>query len=125
MNPKQIVAATVAVATLSFAGLVSAQEATQAAWPDSIRTRAEIRAELEQARKDGSIKVRTLAYGQPAASTESRDEVRSELAQARKSGVKVSSVTYGQPASSTKSREEVRAETSAAHAATGLHRSAY
>src|SRR4029453_11229737 len=127
MNPKQVFIATVALASLSFAGVVSAQDATQVAWPDSTRTRADIRAELAQARKDGSIKVRSITYGQPAASAESRDEVRAELAQAKKDGsIKVRSITYGQPASSTKSREEVRAEMVAASAGAGLlHRKAY
>jgi hypothetical protein len=127
MNPRQVFIATVAIAALSSAGLVAAQEATQVAWPDSTRTRAEISAELAQARKDGSIKVRSITYGQPAASAESRDEVQAELAQAKKDGsIKVRSITYGQPASSTKSREEVRAEMVAASAGAGLlHRKAY
>ena len=80
MNSRQIFLATVAVAFVSFAGLVSAQEATQTAWPDSSRTRAEVRAELAQAQMDGSIKVRSITYGQPAMSTQSREDVRAERA---------------------------------------------
>jgi hypothetical protein len=120
MNPRQILLGTLAIATVSYAHLACAQEATQAAWPDSTQTRATVQAELAQARQDRSIKVSSVTYGQPAASARSRDDVRAELAQARASGIKVSSVTYGQPASSTRSREEVRAETAAAHGGAGM-----
>src|SRR4051812_36589824 len=116
MNPKQILIATIAVASLTSAGLVSAQEATQAAWPESTRTRAEVQADLVQARRDGSIKAASVTYGQPARSTLSREAVRDELAQAQRDGsIKVRSLAYGQPASSTLSREEVRADVAAAH----------
>jgi hypothetical protein len=115
MNPRRLFLATFAIASACYAGLASAQEATQAAWPDSTMTRAAVEAELAQAREDHSIKVSSVTYGQPAASATTREEVRAELARVRASGVKVSSITYGQPASSTRSREEVRAETAAAH----------
>jgi|RhiMethySRZTD1v2_1073278.scaffolds.fasta_scaffold1264866_2 hypothetical protein len=127
MQSRPIFRATVAVASLSFAAIVSAQEATQPMWPDSTRTRAEVMAELAQAKQDGSIKVRSVTYSQPPASTASRAQVMAELAQARTDGsINVSSVTYEQPAVSTLSRAEVRAELMTAHANTGMfHRKTY
>jgi len=120
MNSSRIFVATVVVASLSFAGLVSAQEASPAPSPASMRSRAEVRADLAQARKDGSIKVRSITYGQPAMSTRARDDVRAELAQAQMDGsIRVSSITYGQPAASTLSRQDVRAGMAAAHAGAG------
>ena len=52
------------------------------------KTRAEVRAELEQARRDGSIRVSSIAYNPliEAKSLKSRDEVRSETVAARLSG---------------------------------------
>jgi hypothetical protein len=52
------------------------------------KTRAEVRAELEQARRDGSIRVSSIAYNPltETRSLKSRDEVRSELIAARLSG---------------------------------------
>jgi len=122
MKPSQLFLATLAMAFLSFGSQAFAQEATQAAWAASTRTRADVMAELAQARKDGSIKVRSVTYGQAASSTQSRDEVRAELAQARAYGsINFSSVTYGQPAASTRARDDVRAEM--AHSgAKALHR---
>ena len=128
MTSSQIFIATVAVASLSFAGLVSAQEATQPAWPDSTLSRTAVMADLAQAKRDGSIKVRSITYGQPAASTMSREDVRMALAQAQRDGsIQVSALAYGQPAYSTRSREDVRAERAApAHASAGMpRRSAY
>ena len=124
MQPRQtIFLATVAAASLSFAALVSAEEATQTAWPDGSRARADVMAELAQAKRDGSIKVRSITYSPPAVSTMSRSQVEAELAQAQRDGsIKVRSITYGQPAMSTVSRAEVRADMAAAGM---LHRKTY
>jgi hypothetical protein len=52
------------------------------------KTRAEVRAELDQARRDGSIRVSSIAYNPliESRSLKSRDEVRSETIAARRSG---------------------------------------
>lgn len=54
----------------------------------STKSRAEVRAELDQARRDGSIRVSSIAYN-PALDSQSlktREEVRAELLAARRSG---------------------------------------
>ena len=127
MQSKPIFLATVALASVSFAAIVSAQEATQATWPASTRTRAEVMAEYQQAVRDGSIKVRSITYGQPAASAMSRDQVMADLAQAQRDGsINVSSITYEQPALSTMPREEVRSAMATSHSMPAwMHRKSY
>lgn len=54
----------------------------------STKTRAEVLAELAQARRDGSIRVSSIAYNpaQDSQSLKTREQVRSELMAARHSG---------------------------------------
>lgn len=73
------------VATGAFA-----QEATPDTWTQTgaTKTRAQVLAELDQARQDGSIRSGSIGYDFVAAATpsRSREEVRAELAHARSSG---------------------------------------
>ena len=67
-----------------------AQEATPDTWmkAGASKSRAQVKSELEQARKDGTIKAVTPGYdfvGQVAA-TKTREQVRAETAAARASG---------------------------------------
>ena len=78
-----------AVAALSFAALAGAQEATPDTWiteAKSVKSVAEVRAELAQARADGSIKAVSAGYIEKSAGQKTRAEVRAELAAARLSG---------------------------------------
>ncbi len=98
MNAKTIATALFALAALSSGA--QAQEATveaapqwtigrtaaTAAAPVAGKTREQVRAELEQARKDGSIKAWSAGYIEPLKSTKTRAEVLAELNDARRSG---------------------------------------
>ena len=50
------------------------------------KTREQVRAELEQARKDGTIKAWSAGYFEPVKSVKTRAEVLAELNDARRSG---------------------------------------
>jgi len=65
-----------------------AQEATPDTWQNVnlSKTRDQVRAELVQARKDGSIKAVSAGYIEPVKVSRSRADVRAELAAARASG---------------------------------------
>lgn len=86
MNKQMIVAAVFA----AFGASAFAQEA----YPDttwlttsSVKTRADVRAELDQAKADGSIKSGDIGYHYVARfSTKSREQVKSELMAAKASG---------------------------------------
>jgi hypothetical protein len=87
MNTRTLIAlATFAVA--ASAGTAFAQEATPDNWNDvvSTKTRAQVLAELKQARADGSIKAGSAGYLNPIVSQKSRDEVRGEVLAAARSG---------------------------------------
>ena len=95
MNAKTIATALFALAALSSGA--QAQEATfeaapqwtigrtaTAAAPVAGKTREQVRAELEQARKDGSIKAWSAGYIEPLKSVKTRAEVLAELNDARR-----------------------------------------
>ncbi len=65
-----------------------AQEATPDTWQNAhlSKTRDQVRAELVQARKDGSIKAVSAGYIEQVKVSRSRAEVQAELAAARASG---------------------------------------
>lgn len=121
-----------ALAALLFAGSAFAQEGTQdfQNLPQSSRTRAEVIAELQQARRDGTLERRGEAYGgfsgNAFASTRTRAEVLAEYDAARRARALDThsySATYGgfSPGEirSSRTREEVRAELAAAQKAQG------
>jgi Domain of unknown function (DUF4148) len=112
-----------ALSTLFAAGSALAQEGTQDFQNGSLssKTRAEVIAELHQARSAGSFDRAGDSYGTfPAtaiASTRSRSDVQAELAAAQRARALDSrnyAASYGSfrlgEISSTRSREEVRAE---------------
>lgn len=87
MNTRNILAlATFALAAAS--GSAFAQEATSDAWMNasSTKTRADVVAELKQARADGSIKAVSAGYLNPIVSQKSRADVRAEVLAAARSG---------------------------------------
>jgi hypothetical protein len=85
MNQKHLFAA-IALAVIGTAA--SAQEATSDAWMNvaSAKSFDQVRGELLQARKDGSIKATSSGYIEKAASVKSREQVRGEAIAARNSG---------------------------------------
>jgi hypothetical protein len=119
---------TAAVLFAMFAASTAfAQEGTQdfADQALSTRSRAEVRAELAQARAAGQLENRDESYGgfdrSAIASTKSRAEVRAELDEARRAGtLDTRNESYGgldrTAVASTKTRAEVRAELARAQA---------
>lgn len=93
------------------------------------KTRAQVRAELIQARADGfepNSEAPEIYYKEPAKSTLTRAQVKAELAQARQSGWRVSDEDNQPvvPFKSTKTRAQVKAEllqARAEEAASGHH----
>jgi hypothetical protein len=79
MNAKQII---VAIAVVTAAGAAAAIEATQFDDTPSTKTREEVKAELEQAKLDGTLMSggeATVFVDRPvAAATRSREDVREE-----------------------------------------------
>ena len=86
MNTQQLIA----VATLAFIGSAPAfaQEATSDAWMNAsvTKSRAEVQAELFQARKDGTIKFSSSTYMEPLKVSRTRAEVVAAPLAARDSG---------------------------------------
>jgi Domain of unknown function (DUF4148) len=86
MNTQQLIAA----AALAFIGSTSAfaQEATADAWMNAsvTKSRAEVQAELAQARKDGTIKFGSAGYIEPLKVSKTRAEVVAATLAARDSG---------------------------------------
>ncbi len=81
----------IAIATFALAagsGSAFAQEAGSDAWMNAAtgKTRAEVMAELKQARADGSIRAASAGYLNPVVSQKSRDQVRNEALAAARSG---------------------------------------
>jgi len=81
----------IAAVTMAFAGIAAAQEATPDTWlheAQMSKSRAEVQAELAQARKDGTIGASGSSYNFVARAkiVKTRDEVKAELAQAKASG---------------------------------------
>jgi hypothetical protein len=81
---KHIAAAVFAV----FGAAAVAQEATPDTWMNvgAVKSRAQVQAELAQARADGTIKATSLGYLPRIESTKTRQQVRAELLAARASG---------------------------------------
>ncbi len=83
---KLLASAIVSAAALLSAG-VQAQEATVEPAPAvSQKTRAQVLAELAQARADGSIKAVSAGYIEPAKSVRTRAEVLAEVRNAKANG---------------------------------------
>ena len=84
MNRKQAIALALAIAGTS----AFAQEASSDIWmhAQSNKSFEQVRAELVQARKDGSIKFGSAGYIEKVASVKSREQLRAEVAAARSSG---------------------------------------
>ena len=85
MNSKQLFAA----AAFALIGSTSfAQEATSDAWMNvsSIKSTAQVAAELAQAKQDGSIKASSAGYTNPVGVSKTRAEVMAETVAARRSG---------------------------------------
>jgi len=85
MNRKHLIAA---VAVAAFGSAAFAQEATPDTWTQvpSTASAAQVRADLVQARKDGTIKFGGAGYMEKLASAKSRDALRAEVESARRSG---------------------------------------
>lgn len=88
MNTKTVVATAIALAAAFGAGIASAQEATSDAWMNaaSTKTRAEVMAELQQARRDGTIRAWSAGYIEPVKTARLRAEVVAATLAARDSG---------------------------------------
>lgn len=78
----------IAVVALAFAGSAFAQEATSDAWMNAAATksRAEVQAELQQARASGLTKSWSAGYIEKLNSTQSRADVALAARTARASG---------------------------------------
>jgi hypothetical protein len=79
------------LAALAFAVVGTsaiAQEATPDTWTQAAATKSveQVRAELAQARKDGTIKFGGAGYMEKLTSVKSRDQLRAEVVAARRSG---------------------------------------
>ena len=88
MNIARQIIVTIVGATIGAAAL--AQEATPDTWMNATasKSREQVQQELQQARKDGSIKSWSANYDfvGRTASAKTRDQVRAELVAARESG---------------------------------------
>jgi hypothetical protein len=86
-NPFVLSVTTFAIALLG-AGAALAQEATSDAWMQATmnKSRAQVHAELMQARKDGSIRATSLAYIEPFTPVAARATVHAEAVAALRSG---------------------------------------
>lgn len=78
----------IAIASFAIAGSAFAQEASSDAWMNaaSTKSRAQVQAELKQARADGSMKTMSAGYLNPVLNAKSRDAVRAETLAAARSG---------------------------------------
>jgi hypothetical protein len=85
MNSKDLIAA----ATLALIAVsATAQEATPDTWTQvpAVKSVQQVRSELTQARKDGTIKFGSAGYMEKLPSAKSREQVRDEVIGARYSG---------------------------------------
>jgi hypothetical protein len=87
MNTRNILALA-AIAFAAASGSAFAQEATADGWMNatSTKTRADVMAELKQARADGSIRAVSAGYLNPIVGQKTRAEVRAEVLAAARSG---------------------------------------
>jgi hypothetical protein len=85
MNRKQFIAVALALAGTTS---VFAQEASSDSWQQVAAGKSveQVRAELAQARKDGTIRSWSAGYIEKIQSVKSRDQVRTEAAVALRSG---------------------------------------
>ena len=76
------------MALCALATHAAAQEATPDTWQQAQSTKSveQVRSELAQARKDGSIKFGGAGYMEKLVSAKSRDQLRSEVQSARSTG---------------------------------------
>lgn len=89
MSTRQRLVSVAIAAVAAFAGTAAfAQEATSDAWMNSAstKTRADVQAELQQARADGSIRFSRAGYIETLKSSQSREAVKAETLAARKTG---------------------------------------
>ena len=89
MNTRQRLASVAIAAVAAFSGTAAfAQEATSDAWMNaaSTKSRADVTAELQQARADGSIRFSRAGFIEALQSGKSRDAVKAETMAARRSG---------------------------------------
>jgi hypothetical protein len=84
MNRKQLAALALALVGAS----AFAQEATPDTWQQVAATKsvAHVRAELAQARQDGTIKSWSAGYIEKVPAVKSREQLRAEVAAARRTG---------------------------------------
>lgn len=87
MNRKSLVTTTLAFALLG-SGAAFAQEATPDAWMQAAMSssRTQVQAELQQARKDGTIRATSAGYMPPFKPVASRAAVHTETMAAMRSG---------------------------------------
>jgi hypothetical protein len=88
MNRKSLVATTSFALALLGSGAAFAQEATSDAWMQAAMSssRTQVQAELQQARKDGSIRAGSVGYLPPFKAVASRADVRTAAMTALRSG---------------------------------------
>jgi 6-phosphofructokinase len=89
MNTKLSIAIVAAVAGLFVQNVAVAQEATTDTWiseAKATKTRAQVQAELAQARADGTVRFTSAGYMERSAPIANRDTVRAQTAAALRSG---------------------------------------
>jgi hypothetical protein len=86
MNRNHLLAAALALAVVGTSAI--AQEATPDTWTQAAATKSveQVRTELAQARKDGTIKAWSSGYIEKVPAVKSREQVRAEVAAARRNG---------------------------------------
>jgi hypothetical protein len=89
MNAKSLIAAATAAVALMGAASAFAQEATPDTWINeaaSTKSRADVNAELRQARRDGTSKFGSAGYMERSDAGRTRLQVQAEVIAARRSG---------------------------------------
>lgn len=88
MNTRTFAAAALALSAALTGGAAVAQEATSDAWmaAPSTLSRGEVQAQLQQARRDGTIRAWSAGYIEPVKSAKLRAQVVAETLAARRSG---------------------------------------
>jgi uncharacterized protein YdbL (DUF1318 family) len=88
MNRKTLLSVTTFAVALLGAGAAFAQEATSDAWMQAAmsKSRAQVHAELQQARKDGTIRATAAGYIEPFTPVASRAAVHADAVAALRSG---------------------------------------
>jgi uncharacterized protein YdbL (DUF1318 family) len=88
MNRKPLFTTTTLALALLGSGAAFAQEASSDAWMQAAATksRAQVQAELQQARKDGTIRATAAGYMTPFKAVATRADVHTEVMTALRSG---------------------------------------